>query len=232
MRSRYIWTSCRHVSSFALKAARMSAIVASWVQISRNAPASAGITASSSKNNARPSRRTSSLYIFFPLHWSMTDRFDVVTVGIEHKSTIVVGMVVRANAWGAIVLAARCKRRTVERIDRLPIFRKDRDVHGLVQLAFGADPKVRFAAAAETGGRLPGLLSGHLHDQRVAKRRQRLFVKGLCARVVRHRKSHVIDHDVLRVIHQPRPEEPTEGRRLEGRPRARPCRLPSFETPC
>src|SRR5712671_4728676 len=34
------------------------------------------------------------------------------------------------------------------------------------------------------------------------------------------------------IIHQPRPEEPTEGRRLEGRPRARPCRRPSFETPC
>jgi copper resistance protein C len=37
---------------------------------------------------------------------------------------------------------------------------------------------------------------------------------------------------------QPRPEEPTEGRRLEGRPRARPCLLPSFvlreslRTPC
>jgi hypothetical protein len=26
-------------------------------------------------------------------------------------------------------------------------------------------------------------------------------------------------------------EEPTEGRRLEGRPQARPCRRPSFETP-
>src|SRR6266436_1057082 len=30
------------------------------------------------------------------------------------------------------------------------------------------------------------------------------------------------------IIHQPRPEEPTEGRRLEGRPRARLCQRPSF----
>src|SRR5882762_9078547 len=98
----------------------MSAIVASWVQIRRNAPASAGITASSSRNSARPARRTGSLYIFFPLHWSMTDRFDVVAVGIEHKSTVVIGVIVRADAWGAVVLAACRKRRTVERIDRLP----------------------------------------------------------------------------------------------------------------
>ena len=34
----------------------------------------------------------------------------------------------------------------------------------------------------------------------------------------------------IEVIHQPRSEEPTEGRRLEGRPRARPCQGPSFET--
>src|SRR5260370_23550823 len=31
-------------------------------------------------------------------------------------------------------------------------------------------------------------------------------------------------------MHQPRPEEPSEGRRLEGRPQARPCQRPSFET--
>src|SRR5258708_5424684 len=31
---------------------------------------------------------------------------------------------------------------------------------------------------------------------------------------------------------RPRPEEPTEGRRLEGRPQARPYQRPSFETPC
>ncbi len=54
-----------------LRAARMSAIVASWVQINRNAPASAGTTASSSRNSARPTRRTGSLYIFFP-HCSVT----------------------------------------------------------------------------------------------------------------------------------------------------------------
>src|SRR5437899_224884 len=34
------------------------------------------------------------------------------------------------------------------------------------------------------------------------------------------------------LIHQPRPEEPTEGRRLERRPQARPCQWPSLKTPC
>jgi hypothetical protein len=65
------------------------------------------------------------------------------------------------------------------------------------QLPFAADPEIGFAAAAETGGWLSGLLSGHLHDQSVAERRQRPFIKGLGAGVVRHRKSHVIDHVAL-----------------------------------
>jgi len=62
---------------------------------------------------------------------------------------------------------------------------------------FTADPKVGFAAAAETGGRFSALRSGHLHNQSVAQRRQRLFIKGFRPRIVRYRKSDVIDHDVL-----------------------------------
>src|SRR5215470_15718742 len=75
MRSRYVCTSCRHVSSFALKAARRSAIVASCVQSSRNVFACVGITASSSENSAPATQRAGSLHIFFP-HWSVTWRDD------------------------------------------------------------------------------------------------------------------------------------------------------------
>src|SRR5215470_7483613 len=95
--------------------------------------------------------------------WSMTDCFDVVPIGIEHKSTVVIRVIVRAKARKAIVLAARRKRRTVERIDRQPVFRNDRDVQRLVQLAVAADPKVRLAAAAETGGWLLALRRAYLH---------------------------------------------------------------------
>src|SRR5271156_7153879 len=45
--------------------------------------------------------------------------------------------------------------------------------------------------------------------------------------VHRFRGSNHID-----IINQPRPEEPCAARRLEGRPQARSCRRPSFETPC
>src|SRR6266849_2397925 len=150
----------------------------------------------------RPPRRAMTLRGALIPGWtlrrSVTDCLDVVPIGIEHESTVVIRMVVRAKARGAIVLSPCRERRTVERIDRRPILREDRDVHRLVQLTFAADPQVRFATAAETGGRLLALRSGHLHNQRVAKRRQRLFVKGPCPRVVRHRKSYVIDHDALR----------------------------------
>src|SRR5262249_54965262 len=78
-----------------------------------------------------------------------------------------------------------------------PILRCNRDVHRLFQLSLSADPEIGLAAAAETGGRLSSLLRGCLHDQCVAKRRQRPFIKSLGTGIVRHRKPHVIDHDTL-----------------------------------
>src|SRR5262249_8919375 len=110
-------------------------------------------------------------------------------------------MVVPAKARGSIVLSARSECRAVERINRWPIFCDDRDMQWLLQLTFAANPKVRFAAAAKASGWLPGLLSRRFHNQRIAKRRQGLFIKVLCARIVRHRKSHVINHDALREMH-------------------------------
>ena len=47
----------------------------------------------------------------------MTDGLDVVTVGIDHERTIVVWMIVRAQARRAIVLGARCERRAIKGID-------------------------------------------------------------------------------------------------------------------
>ena len=95
--------------------------------------------------------------------------------GIEHKRTIVIRVVVRAQPRRAIVLAARRERRAVERINHRPIFRDDCDVHRLFQLAFAVDPEIRFAAAAETSGGLSCLLRGRLH--RVAVRRSQWLVR-------------------------------------------------------
>ena len=84
-----------------------------------------------------------------PLSRRMTYCLDVVSIGVEHKSTVIVRMVVRAQSRGAIVRAARGERRAVELIHRCPILRHDRNVQGLVQLPFAADPKIEFAIGTE-----------------------------------------------------------------------------------
>ena len=47
----------------------------------------------------------------------MADRFDVVAVGIDHERGVIVGMVVRAQARGAVVGRARSQGRGMESID-------------------------------------------------------------------------------------------------------------------
>src|SRR5262249_57989338 len=71
-----------------------------------------------------------------PLTWSMTEAFDIVPIGVKHKSSVVTRMVVRAQPRGTIVPSARCKGSTVKRVHRWPIPRDDRDVHRLFQLTF------------------------------------------------------------------------------------------------
>ena len=50
----------------------------------------------------------------------VTDRFDVVSVRIEDKRTVIIRVVVRAQPRRAIVPAARRQRRAVERINQPP----------------------------------------------------------------------------------------------------------------
>lgn len=127
----------------------------------------------------------------------MTDRLDIVSIGIEYKSTVIIRMIVHAKAGSSVVPPTRSERGAVERIHRRPIFCDDRDMHWLLQPTFAPNPKVGFAAAAKASGWLPGLLSRRLHDQRIAKRRQGLFIESLGTRIVGNRKSHVIDHGAL-----------------------------------
>ena len=44
----------------------------------------------------------------------MADRFDVVAVGVKHKGAVIVGVVLGAQAGGAVVLGARLDGRGVE----------------------------------------------------------------------------------------------------------------------
>ena len=48
----------------------------------------------------------------------MADRLDVVAVGVEHESAVIVGMINFANAGGTVVSAARRDRRLIKSIHR------------------------------------------------------------------------------------------------------------------
>ena len=98
-----------------------------------------------------------------------------MAVGIEHERAVVIGMIVRTDARRAVVASARCDRGLVEGVDRGAVIRHDCDMHRPVQSAFAADPKIRLAVGAESGGVLVRVfLLRHLHDEAVAQRCQRL----------------------------------------------------------
>ena len=59
----------------------------------------------------------------------MAHRFNVVSVGPNDECAIVVWVVVRAQARRPVVLATGREGSTVELVDLLAIFRRERDVH-------------------------------------------------------------------------------------------------------
>ena len=58
----------------------------------------------------------------------MTNRLDIVAIRIEHERAVVVGVIVRANARRAIVLAAAGQRGHIERVHLGARRRQESDV--------------------------------------------------------------------------------------------------------
>src|SRR5437868_6434235 len=82
--------------------------------------------------------------------WShaMTDRLDVVAVGVEDERTVIV-LVIPAEAWRAVVGAAGGEAGSVERVDGRPFVAGERDVGARpVRLAL-VEPEQRTALDAE-----------------------------------------------------------------------------------
>ena len=69
----------------------------------------------------------------------MADDADLVAVEIPEIGAVIVAVIVRSQAWGAVVLAAGGERHAVERIDRCAIIGRERDVE---RSAFGVDDSV------------------------------------------------------------------------------------------
>src|SRR6478672_1192211 len=82
----------------------------------------------------------------------VTDRFDIVAVGIEDEGAVIIGMIMRPEARRAMVAAARFDRRRVEGVDQGAGLDGERDVSPLPHPLIVADPEKGLAVRAETMG--------------------------------------------------------------------------------
>src|SRR5580658_4856033 len=128
----------------------------------------------------------------------MTDRFDIVAVGIEHECAIVMLMIMRTYSWGSIVAAADAQRRLIEFIDHAARRCRERDVQPCDRLPAVTDPEKSMAVGAESGMRAKtGLLRCHFHHQHNRQRCQRRGVEALRALEFADGQTDVIEHGYL-----------------------------------
>ena len=109
----------------------------------------------------------------------MANRLDAVTVGIEHKSPVIIGVIVRPKPRPAVVAPAGSKRRRVKRIDRRAARRAKTQMR-----AGNRGPNDRFTGNGELdakrAGRRPIIRTASIakiDDAHKAKRVQRRVVK-------------------------------------------------------
>jgi hypothetical protein len=117
------------------------------------------------------------------------DGFDVVAVRIEDEGTVVIGVVLGAKTWWAIVLATSLERGGVEGVDHGSVWRGEGDVGAGLGRVFEADPEVGF-----TVGAVAGECSGLGVQAADAEGAERLIVEGLGAFYVGYADGDVIQH--------------------------------------
>src|SRR5690349_3767099 len=126
---------------------------------------------------------------------SMTNRLDIVTVGIKNKSAVIVRVVMRTQAGRSVVGAASGQCRAMECIDCHAIRRDQCDMYPPAALLTGSDPELRAPGRPEPGAFVAsGLLAGDIHDRAIAERRERRDVERAAARKIGDGQSDVIEH--------------------------------------
>jgi hypothetical protein len=120
----------------------------------------------------------------------VTDRLDVVAVGVEHKRAVVAGVIARPEARRAVVGSARGEGGGVKCVDGLPVRGRERQVERRCRIA-GPDEEV------DAARRAPADRSLDL-DLLDAERRQRSAVELLARLEVANREREVVDEDVCR----------------------------------
>src|ERR1700753_1343003 len=110
----------------------------------------------------------------------VADSLDIMATQVKHKGAVIVRMEVGADAGRSVILAAGGQRRLVERIDRRPIRRGERDMDRPFDRLAGADPEERLLIRAEAQMRFSaGLLRRDLDQELDAQRRERLQIERL-----------------------------------------------------
>src|ERR1700722_3815789 len=130
--------------------------------------------------------------------WSsrlVTDYFDIVTVRVEHKGSVVMLVIMRPVAGSAVVAPSRGKGRLIKRVDERSASHTESNVHvGLVR-GSRADPEIGFRGLAESGDvRASRHRPGKLHQQGITDGLQRRAVKRLAGFEVTHRNASMVDH--------------------------------------
>jgi hypothetical protein len=129
------------------------------------------------------------------LRRAVEDGLYVVAIRIENKSTVVVGMVLRAQTWWPIVSAASGYSRLVEGVYFRSRLGAEGCVDGRLVGRAPADPEIRLRWFAEAS-----YVSVARHrcrefsKERIANWRERRGIKRLALGEVAHRNSGVVDH--------------------------------------
>ena len=125
----------------------------------------------------------------------VTHGLDVVTVRIEHKGAIVVGVVLRPQTRRAVVLAACRYRRLVKGVHCCARGDSKRNMDRRCDRFALADPEIGPVRMAEACTFLLTLTRGRQLDHaRMAGGCERLRIEGLAFRVVSHDDTQVINH--------------------------------------
>src|SRR5438094_9966029 len=78
----------------------------------------------------------------------VTDRFDIVAVGVEHEGSVVVGMIVRTDARYSVIPAAGSDRFLMEAVDRCTVCRRKGDMCARLRSGLQSDPEERLGPDA------------------------------------------------------------------------------------
>ena len=121
--------------------------------------------------------------------------FNVVTIWVENKCSIVVRVIVRSDAGSAVVLTACGQRSLVEGIDGGPGRNTKSNVNGWLVCGATADPEVWLWGFSEAGDIcVPSHRCRNLGEKRVAEWRECSDVEGLALCVVADGDASVINH--------------------------------------